>query len=239
MHPGVAYARSGAIRGSIIGGLGGGALGATIKGLPKKQTDQDTGKEKKLTNKERRNRAIKGGLVGGATGVLYGGRLGFALRAHKWNSGFRPAAGTHGIPKPKTPDWLKGVESKADARRAFHAQARKLHPDLGGSEDAIKKLNQEWETHEPMFKKAMYDAFADELEKISSLGALIGGYAGHKIGPKSAKGQIYSVLGGAAVGHLAGKGLGAAKKQFVDEQAARDRETLYGYTSPPNATDFY
>lgn len=228
MNPGIAYARAGAQRGLLYGGLGGAALGGAMFGLPKKDPQ---GSE--LTGKQRLGRAAVGALGFGVLGAMHGKDIGWNSRARKWNSGFRPAPGTAGgIPKPATPDWLAGATTKAEGRRAWHAQARKLHPDLGGSEDAIKNLNAEWETHEPLFKRAMYSAFADELEKIASLGALIGGAAGWKLSPNSTKSKIYGTLGGAALGHLTGKGLSAAKREMLDQYTAREHEALYGYTAP-------
>lgn len=239
MHAGNLYARGGAVRGAIAGGLGLGALGAAVNGLPKTQKNILTGEEEKLTNKQRITRGVVGGLGFGVLGAMHGRRMGWNHRAKKWNAGFRPAAGAPGgMPKPKTPDWLKGAKTRSEARRAYHAQARKLHPDLGGNPEAIKNLNVEWEKHEPMFKQALYDAFADELEKIASLGALAGGYAGYKLAPKSPKGKLYGALGGAAVGHLAGKGLSVAKQEILDRPAQRERQELYGYVSPPNNPNF-
>lgn len=243
MHPGVAYARRGAIGGALAGGLGLGAIGAAASGLPKTQTNWATGKKETLTKKQRISNAITGGLVSGGLGAYYGGQIGWNHRAHKWNTGFRPGASVFGG-KPKAPDWLKGAKTKAEGRKMFHQMARKHHPDLGGDPEVFKRISQEWETHEPFFKEAMYAAFADEIEKIASLGALVGGYAGHRLSPKTQKGQLYGILGGALVGHLAGKGVGAAKREFVDDLKAREAQSLYGYIpyagqQEPAPSNFY
>ena len=81
-------------------------------------------------------------------------------------------------------------------------------------------------------------------EKKASLGALAGGYAGYKLSPTSdPKKKLYAVLGGAAVGHLTGKGLGAAKREIMDRPSQREREELYGYVpysaqQEPGPTNF-
>ncbi len=230
MHPGVEFARAGGRRGALLGGLGGAAVGAATFGIPKKDPRENT----ELTNKQRLGRAALGALSFGTVGALHGKDIGFNHRARQWNSGFRPGVGQPGgMPKPATPDWLKGAKTEAEGLKLYHAQARKMHPDLGGSPDAIKNLNAEWETHEPLFKKAMYDAFADEIEKIAGIGALLGGAAGWKLSPNTMKGKAYGTLAGAAAGHLVGAGLQATKREILDKPAAHEREQLYGYVSPP------
>lgn len=72
-------------------------------------------------------------------------------------------------------------------------------------------------------------AFADELEKIASIGAILGGAAGYKLGPNTAKGKLVGALVGAGLGHAVGAIGGAAKRQLVDEPHARDMRELYGY----------
>jgi hypothetical protein len=224
-HPGIAYARKGGVTGAIVGGLGAGILGAAANGLPKRQYNLASGKKEELTNKQRVTKAVVGGLSFGAVGAMHGHTIGYNHNARKWNAGMRPSA----VSASKPPDWLKGAKTKAEARKAYHAQARKHHPDLGGSPDAIKKLNQEWEAHEPLYKKAMYVAFADELEKIASVGALLGGAAGYKLAPNTISGKIMGIAGGAAAGQAVGTGLTIAKKQLIDDPNARDRAALHGY----------
>jgi hypothetical protein len=100
---------------------------------------------------------------------------------------------------------------------------------MGGDAKAFHKAKKEWAHHEPTFKTAMLAAFADEIEKIASIGALLGGVAGYKLGPNTAKGKIVGSLVGAGLGHAIGAAGGAAKKQLVDEHHAREERELYGY----------
>lgn len=221
--------------GGLIGGVAGGVAGAAGGALPK--TYKDPNNHNKVTKRTLGQR-IAGGVLLGASGAYTGhhiGRLGVGLhRAHKVvNKGFSASA-----VKPKTvPDWLKGAKTKAEGRKAYKTQARKVHPDLhGGNDEHIKKLNIEWEDHEPHFKTAMLHALADELEKIAAhklaeagTGAVLGGTAGYMMAPNSVKGKVVGAVGGALVGHLAGKGLGAAKQQLIDQPHAYEQQQLYGY----------
>lgn len=84
-----------------------------------------------------------------------------------------------------------------------------------------------------MLKLTMYAAFADELEKIASVGAMVGGYAGYRLAPNDLKGKVTGAIGGALAGHVVGEGLQAAKRSVIDDPRARERAELYGYTSPP------
>lgn len=130
-------------------------------GLGKTYKDHWTGEKLERTNKQR----IIGGLTGAAglgyLGYATGSGIGAVRNAVKWNSGHRP--------RPAMPDWLKGAKNKADAKRAYRAQSRKAHPDLGGSHEAQKRVNHEWESHESFFKEAMLRSFANELEKIAAI----------------------------------------------------------------------
>lgn len=236
----VKWVHKGMRTGGLIGGVAGGAAGAVGGFLPKTYKN-DKGKNTKKTVGQR---IAKGILLGGA-GAYAGraaGMLGVGIhRAHKViNKGYHATAA-----KPAhAPDWLKGAKTKAEGRRAYHAQARKAHPDLGGSEEAIKKLTQEWESHEPHFKTAMYAAFADELEKIAGLGAYVGGAAGWSMSPNTVKGKLVGTAGGALAGHLIGGAAKATKQTLWDEQQAREREALHGYQpsagqQPGAPTNFY
>ena len=92
--------------------------------------------------------------------------------------------------------------------------------------------------------RKLYNRHQEKKEKQASLGALAGGYAGYKLSPTSdPKKKLYAVLGGAAVGHLTGKGLGAAKREIMDRPSQREREELYGYVpysaqQEPGPTNF-
>lgn len=197
--------RKGALIGAAALGIPGAVLGSTKK-------NRATGEER--TTKQR----VVGGLVGGIAGASYGSVAGAGIGYDIGKArGFRP---------PPTPDWLKGAKTKAEGRKLYHAQARKLHPDLGGSEEAIKKLNNDWAKHERMFKTAMLNAFADELEKIALVGAALGAYAGSKFPGRN---KPVNILAGAAIGHAAGALAKGVKRQVWDEQQAREHQALYGY----------
>lgn len=80
----------------------------------------------------------------------------------------------------------------------------------------------------------------ENKEKQASIGALLGGYAGHKLtGNSNMKTKAIGMAGGALAGHLVGKGLSATKKELLDRQEERERAELYGYTPPPPPSDFY
>jgi hypothetical protein len=101
---------------------------------------------------------------------------GRAEREAHWKDfwGRRTGASSGGYARPassapsQTPDWLKGVTTKAEAKTRFRANARQHHPDLGGDAEKFKKLNNEWEGFQSTFDKLAFAAFFDELMKISS-----------------------------------------------------------------------
>jgi hypothetical protein len=82
----------------------------------------------------------------------------------------------------------------------------------------------------------MLDSFRDELEKIAMIGAgtALGGLAGYAVSPRSIKGKVMGTLAGGVMGSGIGSALQFAKRQVVDEPAAREHAALYGYT--PSAT---
>lgn len=57
-------------------------------------------------------------------------------------------------PKPpqnvQTPNWLKDVKTKADAKKRYREQAAKNHPDRGGNTKDMQDINLAWEA----FKKS-------------------------------------------------------------------------------------
>lgn len=222
----VNFVRRGARTGGIVGGLAGVAGGGALGFLPKKHQDQSGKTVDRTTGQRVLGGALSAGLLGWAGHDM--GRLGGAMyNANRWIKGYRPP-----IPRP---DWLKGAKTKAEARRAYHAQARKVHPDLHGGDDGkFKDLSNEWEKHEPTYKTAMLNALADELEKIAQnkqamLGALLGGAAGYKLSPNSLKGKAIGTLIGAGVGAGVGAAAKGAKRTFVDELHHREQRDLYGY----------
>ena len=224
------FVQRGGRQGAAIGGLALGGIGAAIGSMKRPGKKNDT--------KSRAMRSAVGGLSFGAIGALHGHNVGGAINADRWLGGHRP--------KPAMPDWLKNAKTKAEARRAYHQQARKVHPDLGGNLDATKKLNQEWAAHEKLYKEAMYAAFSDELKKIAVAGALIGGAAGYKLAPGGLKNKMVGAAMGAGLG-MAVSGLARGAKQAVwDEPRARERSELYGYVpssvtnpNPYNGASFY
>lgn len=82
----------------------------------------------------------------------------------RWSDSF------HADDVGEMPDWLKGVKTKAEAKSRFRDQAKKHHPDAGGDEEAMKKINAEWaraKGHHGFPKTAsVYNGFADELFNI-------------------------------------------------------------------------
>jgi hypothetical protein len=70
------------------------------------------------------------------------------------------------------PAWARAAKSKTEVKSAFRALARKHHPDLGGSAEKMKALNDEWSKFEKtrLFNKLSAAAFIDELEKLSGAG---------------------------------------------------------------------
>lgn len=218
----VKYVRRGARIGSAIGGGGGALLGGAAGVLPKTYIDPTTGKEKKRTVRQKITAGVIGAGSGGYLGYSPGRLAGAVHHAKKWIKGHRPPSAM--------PTWLKGAKTKAEGRRMFHAQVRKLHPDFhGGDDTSIKKLNAEWDDYEPHLKTAMLSAFADELEKIAAIGAIIGGAAGYKMAPNTPKGKLMGALVGAGAGHIVQGASGLAKKKLVDEPHEREQRELYGY----------
>lgn len=155
------YLRKGMRTGGRIGAATGAVAGAALGGLPTHHTDMESGKKVKRTTSQR---VLGGAVVAGGLGYAgrnLGANIGLLRNASKLRKGFRP--------RPKDmPEWLKGAKTRSEARKKFHAQSRKHHPDLGGTTEGQAKINSEWEAHEPFFKEAMLAAFADELKKIMS-----------------------------------------------------------------------
>lgn len=66
------------------------------------------------------------------------------------------------------PDWLHGVKTQAEAKSRFRAEARKHHPDAGGSTARMQEINAQWAKAQkhPGFPKVAMAAFSDELFEI-------------------------------------------------------------------------
>ena len=143
------HMRIGRNAGTVAGGVG----GAAGLGIFQKHYKKDGKLHKKTTGQR-----IAGGVLGGILGAQAGSSIG-AL------GGF--ATGSHAI-KPKMPSWLKGVKTNTEAKAKFRSTARSRHPDLGGSHEKMKRVNEDWSKWEGKFKEAMLSAFADEIAKIAS-----------------------------------------------------------------------
>lgn len=212
--------RKGARTGGLIGGIGGAIAGGTALSVPSTYVD-DLGDTKQIPIGDRVTRGIVGAGVGGYFGHGIGRFGGAVTNAHRWGNESRPTV--------VRPDWLKKAKTKAQAKAAFRAQAKKMHPDHGGDPSAFRKMHDEWKEHEPTFKTAMLAAFHDEIEKISAVGAILGGMAGYKLGPNTMKGKVVGTLMGAGMGHVVERAGAAAKRGLVDEPHEREMRELYGY----------
>lgn len=153
----VNYLKKGMRTGGIIGGLTGAASGAVL-GSKKHNIDGT-----KRTGKERLVWAGLGAASFGLAGHQLGSFAGVAKNYSNLKGGFIPPA-----PKPKMPAWLKGAKTRTEGHNLYRQNAKKLHPDLGGSNEAMANLSNEWKSYEPHLKKiAMLFAFADEISKIA------------------------------------------------------------------------
>lgn len=224
MTSGVAFVQRGGLRGGLAGAAGLGIGGALVGA---------SGEDKTL--KERVLGGLAGGALGAGAGLAAGRRIGSNINKTRWLQE-HPSA-------PAKPDWLKGISDHDVAHKAYKRQARIHHPDIGGSQDAFVRLGAEWDDAKAMMKKAMLDGFADELEKIAGLGALLGGAAGYKLSPNTLKGKLIGTLGGAAVGSMLGSAAKAGKRMFHDELKQREHASLYGYvpagTQEAQGSNFY
>jgi len=163
--------------GAIPGALMGGGIGA-IGGL----SDEASSGKKRLKHMGQGALAgaLSGGLLGGIGGAVGGTSTGrqtnWRDRERAWDSEYsrsRAGSGQRGpwenarwTPKgavhPQEVDWLKGVKTKADAKRAYRAQAQTHHPDRAASEaerlvreETMKKINATWDAvqQHPSFQK--------------------------------------------------------------------------------------
>lgn len=142
--------------GGIAGGLGGYQIGDT--------------QEQKLEN------AISLGLSGVILGSIIGADPAYKYRGRTWGQkGYgRKSYNYQKAPPPRsapTPKWAKGVKTKADAKKRYKQEARKKHPDIGGTTKDFQNLQNEWAAYRSSagFSKMSsikYLAFVDELQKI-------------------------------------------------------------------------
>jgi hypothetical protein len=68
--------------------------------------------------------------------------------------------------------WLRDVRTKAEAKTRFRQQARANHPDTGGSADAMKKINEQWDNAQkhPSFKKLSHVYETGERDALVRFG---------------------------------------------------------------------
>lgn len=186
------------LQGTVVGGGFGGALSGYSEKKrqdahmeSKKFKKQDPARQEKYRSK-RLGKILRKGV----SGALSGGMLGAAWKTPEsadrhafktlrrirnsrtsrarssYGSGSARGSGEARSAKVKdvgTPEWLKGVKTKADAKTKFREQAKMHHPDRGGSEEKMKKVNSEWDSFQKHhFNKLSHilPAFLDELKEI-------------------------------------------------------------------------
>lgn len=184
------------LRKGIIGGAIGSTLsgGGSYAGM---KVDENSKKFKKMSKKKQKVRkifnrvgigvnALIGGVYGAQAGADFGSidkmRRNSKKRQKKWKNdwkdydfGFgKKRSNNNEARAPHTkdvgiPEWLKGVKTKAEAKQKFREQAKAHHPDRGGSEEKMKKVNTDWDS----FQKHRFDklsfvlpSFLDELKEI-------------------------------------------------------------------------
>lgn len=71
-----------------------------------------------------------------------------------------------------TAPWLHGVQSQAEAKQRFRGEARKNHPDVGGSTEAMKNINTQWAAAQdhPEFRNMKAAFFAGFKEACVAFG---------------------------------------------------------------------
>jgi hypothetical protein len=142
----------------IAGGVLGGGLSAGSAAVEKKR------KGKNYTGRG----ALAAGLEGGLHGAALGG-MGGAM--------FSQMPGAKAKVKSKVPNWGKKSKTQKEFTKSRQAQARKHHPDLGGSAKKMSDINAEADAFmqsdafRKMPKHATANAFADELRLIMEANA--------------------------------------------------------------------
>lgn len=122
---------------------------------------------------------VMGAAIGGHAGVQLGTLSKTFRDAGKQGRGFsrgwRPGGEAPPPSRPssanmKPPAWAKGAKTKADAKKAYRAEAFKHHPDRGGDQNKMKDLNNQWENFQQSehFNKlsGVLPSFFDELDLI-------------------------------------------------------------------------
>ena len=146
-------------RNLIPGVVSGGAFGAGIGALSglTQSAEQPGDRLRNMASS-----AVSGGLTGG----IFGGALGGAgvLDAKVPKTVPRGQRGPTTV-DPTSVSWMKGVKTKADAKKAYRAHARANHPDLGSPaeravrEKAMTDANVAWQgvQEHPTFQKWAFD----------------------------------------------------------------------------------
>jgi hypothetical protein len=90
--------------------------------------------------------------------------------ADQWKRKYYAAAPGAAPPRSAAtvkPDWLKNIKTKAEAKKAYRAAARKHHPDRpGGSKEKMQDINASWEHWADKFASVHMGAFASELVSL-------------------------------------------------------------------------
>jgi len=125
----VAYSPAGSLAGLLLGGALGAGLGAW-----------------KADKGHRVRGAVAGGLPGMYMGESVGSLLGAIGNASRWRAG----VGFHRAPPEQMPSWLRNAASQVEARSMYHQQARQAHPDMGGTNQRMSQLADEWRRAQEM-----------------------------------------------------------------------------------------
>ena len=165
------------MRGAVAGmGIGGG-LGAAA--------GYASGKNKKDKRNRAINSGIRGGIAGGFLGSMFGGShynpSGSRYEQGSWGSryghsswekaygsgggygrGYGGAAHATGTSFKDSLSHLGATgkeKTKAEIKKKYREMAMKHHPDRGGNEDMMKKVNNAWDRvqEEPWFQKLAFD----------------------------------------------------------------------------------
>jgi len=136
--------------GALIGTAIGAPIGAVLGYAPTHKRNFWTGKqERELTKKERRNAAIKGAILDGATfgalGAFNGADREDVFR-QRYQHSQRPYVDPDTLEKHFRDMGGAGFKTKAEATRHYKVMAGKWHPDRqGGNADKMAKLNEAWQ----------------------------------------------------------------------------------------------
>jgi hypothetical protein len=112
-------------------------------------------------------------LDGAAIGAMIGLLQGRSAISSSINLGFGSHAASSTRKSSELPPFLKGVTSKAEAKRRYYQAAREAHPDQGGSDEAFRSLSEQWERaqNSPNFPKTAAVLAHSMIEELTKLGA--------------------------------------------------------------------